>query len=135
MSFWDGSEYKPSEFYFIAIIDGQIEIRTINGAKKIEWYNMPESHTQVNDAKVIKKIEKTIETMLKKLSKMRKIKGIKLNKKTLENLCVILNIDTQYADTIAEIAYSPADYFDRNRDQLKKYEIPGASENMYLGKL
>ena len=117
--FWD---FDQTNFYFITIIDEKIEIRI----------NTPESYIEVKDAQVIKKIESTIETMLKHVSKMKKITGIKIDNKFTEDFLETLMVDKSYSKIIAEMAYSPTDYFDKNSEMLRKHQILDASKNMYL---
>ena len=117
--FWD---FDQSNFYFITIIDEKIEIRE----------NTPESYIEVKDAKVIMKIELTIETMLKHVSQIKKIVGIKINNTFVEKFLETLMVDKGYSKNIVEMADSPTDYFEQNDEMLRKYQILEASKNMYL---
>lgn len=59
--FYDNDDYNfPSEFYFIAKLGEKIEIRKCNGGKNVKWYQIPELHKEVEDPKIISKIESTI---------------------------------------------------------------------------
>ncbi|MDR2905364.1 MAG: hypothetical protein LBU73_05385 [Helicobacteraceae bacterium] len=131
MLFWDNTESDPSEFYFIAIIDDEIEIKGIKNAKNIEWYDMSEAYFEV-DGEQIKKIETTIETLLKNMPQPQKIAGIEIDIKYVENLLETLTLDKGFSKDIVEMAYSPTDYFEKNEKKLREYEILEPSKNMYL---
>ncbi len=55
----------PSEFYFIAKINDQIELRKCNGGEEVKWFQIPELHKTVNDLKVFSKIKRTLEEIKK----------------------------------------------------------------------
>jgi hypothetical protein len=138
ITFWDIDDFIfPSVFYFIALIGDKLEIRYVNGGEEIKWFNIPDLHKELNDANIIKKMELTIKAALAyigeyKEPEKKKVKGIKLNKNYVEEFMAIFDMKKQYAGEIVEMAYSPTDYFDRNTNKLKKYEIFDASKNMYL---
>jgi hypothetical protein len=140
IEFWDMDDFVfPSVFYFIALIGDKLEIRYVNGGEEVKWFNIPDLHKELNDANIIKKMELTIEAALAYIEKYKepekkkvKVKGIKLNKDYVEEFLAVLGMKKQYAGEIVEMAYSPTDYFDKNADKLRKYEILDASKNMYL---
>lgn len=59
--FYDEKDFNfPSEFYFIAKVGNEIELRKCKGGKDIEWFHIPELHEAVDDPEVISKIENTL---------------------------------------------------------------------------
>ncbi|WP_324023673.1 hypothetical protein QSV08_12515 [Maribacter sp. BPC-D8] len=79
--FYDNNDNTfPSEFYFIAKIQDQIEIRKCSGGKTVKWFQIPDLHSEVKDAKIIQKIENTL-LELKKLLPTTQKAVININKK------------------------------------------------------
>lgn len=59
--FYDEKDFNfPSEFYFIAKVGNEIELRKCNGGKDVEWFHIPELHEAVDDPGIISKIENTL---------------------------------------------------------------------------
>ena len=50
----------PSEFYFIAKLGQQLELRQCLAGEGIKWYQIADLHQAVNDPKIIKKIENSL---------------------------------------------------------------------------
>lgn len=56
--FYDIDKHNfPNTFYFIAEIDGSIELLKATGGKKMEWFRMPERYRAVQDRKIKERIE------------------------------------------------------------------------------
>ncbi|MEJ8597573.1 hypothetical protein JSO62_02525 [Riemerella anatipestifer] len=78
--FYDNDDFSfPSEFYFIAKLRDEIEIRKCNGGKDVKWFQIPDLHKEVSDSKVVKKIENTI-LEVRKLVETTHNKQIDINK-------------------------------------------------------
>jgi hypothetical protein len=130
----------PTLLYFIAKIGEQLEIRLIRGGKGVEWFQTPDLQEPLTDSTIIKRIEKTLESVLAYLEnykepekpKTPKIQGITLDLPLMEQFLVQLNEQTCHAKKIVEMAESPSDYFDSNEKQLLEYQILDASPNMFL---
>jgi len=127
----------PYVFYFIALIGDKLEIRYVNHSKDTKWFDIPDLHKEVTDAKIIGRMEATIKWALNYIGEYKepekeKIKGIKLDAKRIKELLDVFGVELQYADEILNMAESPSDYFDSNQKQLLKYQITDASPNMYL---
>ncbi len=59
--FYDEKDFNfPSEFYFIAKIGSEIELRKCKGGKDVEWFHIPALHQSVDDPGIISKIENTL---------------------------------------------------------------------------
>lgn len=60
---FDVSDYTPfpSDFYFIAKINDQLELCRGSGGKDVQWYQLPDSYTVVDDPVIIEKVEETID--------------------------------------------------------------------------
>lgn len=50
----------PSEFYFIARIKDKVELRKCIAGPGIEWFQIPDLHTDINEKAIITKIENTL---------------------------------------------------------------------------
>ncbi|MCT4697561.1 DUF6630 family protein [Tenacibaculum haliotis] len=71
---FDNEDYNfPSEFYFIARIENQVEIRKCNGGNNVKWFNIPDLHQSINDQKIIDKIENTFIELTKLVKSTFKI--------------------------------------------------------------
>lgn len=138
--FWDiDDNVFPSEFYFISLINNQLETRFVKSEKEIKWFDIPELHKGINDPKIIEKMELTFEAILAYFNKYKyvepikkKIQGITINKNHVEDFLQLLNAKKDFSNEIVEMAYSPTDYFEKNKTKLKEYQILDASKNMYL---
>src|SRR5690606_10592414 len=87
--FFDRSDYNfPSEFYFIAKIGDQLEVRKCKGGKDIAWYQIPDLHQPINDPKIIKKIENTFSELERLVTQERieKIEAADLERQAMERL-------------------------------------------------
>lgn len=61
MIFYDVFDYNfPSEFFFIAKVEDQIELRSCQAGQGVEWFHTPELHKAVTDSKILLKIENTV---------------------------------------------------------------------------
>ncbi len=49
----------PSEFYFIAKVANQLELRKGCGGEDVKWYQMPELHYAVDDLSILSKVEQS----------------------------------------------------------------------------
>lgn len=59
--FYDEKDFNfPSEFYFIAKVGNEIELRKCKGGKGVEWFHIPELHEAVDDPRIILKTENTL---------------------------------------------------------------------------
>ena len=59
--FYDENDFNfPSEFYFIAKVGSEIELRKCKGGKDVEWFHIPELHEAVDDSGIVSKIENTL---------------------------------------------------------------------------
>ncbi|MDO5105214.1 hypothetical protein [Capnocytophaga sp.] len=52
--------YFPSEYFFIANIDNQLEISHCRAGADTSWYQQPELRREITDLKLIKRIEKSV---------------------------------------------------------------------------
>ncbi len=61
----DVSDYLPfpSEFYFVAKIDNQLELCLCSGGEGVKWNELPDRIQTVNDPEIIKKAEETIDDL------------------------------------------------------------------------
>jgi hypothetical protein len=50
----------PTEFYFIAKIGAQIELRECSGGAGVKWFQIPQLHKPVADRAIIVKVEETL---------------------------------------------------------------------------
>ena len=58
---YDNNDYIfPTQFYFIAQIDNDIELRKCKGGEDIKWFQIPELHKSENDTKIIEKVKNTL---------------------------------------------------------------------------
>jgi hypothetical protein len=136
--FYDINDFTfPSEFYFIALIGNELELRMANGGKDVKWYEISERHNNVNDEKTVKKVENSISEILNEIEKYKEPKkhktvGITLQKNDLEKFCELLNFNKKHIKDIIELAKSPDDYFENHRTELREYQIYDVSKNMYL---
>lgn len=53
----------PSEFYFVAKIGEQLELRKCQAGKGVKWYQIPDLHEAVTDSSIIQKIEQSFITL------------------------------------------------------------------------
>lgn len=59
--FTDKDDYPfPTEFYFLAKLGNQLELRVCHGGEDVVWHQIPDLHQSVSDAKSIEKIENTL---------------------------------------------------------------------------
>lgn len=59
--FYDEKDFNfPSEFYFIAKVGNEIELRKCKGGNDVEWFHIPELHEAVDDPGIILKTENTL---------------------------------------------------------------------------
>lgn len=83
--FYDVEDYNfPSEFYLIAKIQNQIEIRICNGGNNVEWFQIPELHKPLTNPKIISKIENTFLELIRVVDKDYKTEKIKQEKEQKE---------------------------------------------------
>lgn len=63
--FLDSSDYRPypSEFYFIARIQNQLELCRCSGGEGVKWYQLADRYTTVTDSIIIEKASKTMEVL------------------------------------------------------------------------
>ena len=65
--FYDIPDYNfPSEFYFIAKIGDQIELRKCSAGEGVKWFQIPQLHKPVLDSNIVLKVDTTM-ALVKKL--------------------------------------------------------------------
>jgi hypothetical protein len=139
--FYDVNDFTfPSQYYFIAKIGVQLEIRSAKGGKNVKWFETPELHQYVTEKSVIIKMQNSLLSVIDFLNdykepekpKAPRIKRVKLDLNTMEQFLIQLEMASEYAKRIVDMADSPSDYFDANQEQLRKHQIVDSSKNMYL---
>lgn len=67
--FFDISDFTyPSEYFFIAKINNQLEFRRCEGGEDIIWHQTADRHTEVTDSDIIKKANETIEELKNRIT-------------------------------------------------------------------
>ena len=64
----------PSEFYFIAKIEAQLELRKCQAGKDVKWYQIPALHEAVTDSATIQKIEQSFFALRQEVERVYKSK-------------------------------------------------------------
>ena len=141
MIFWDIDDFTfPSQYYFIAKIGDELEIRSVKGGADVKWFQTVDLHKQVTDSSVIAKMHGSMLSIIEFLKdyeepekpKAPRIEGMKLNKQVMESFLAQLGAQNVDAQRIVDMANSPSDYFEANEKDLMKYQILEPSKEMYL---
>ena len=73
--FYDNDDANfPSEFYFIAKIEAQLELRKCQAGKDVKWYQIPALHEAVTDSATIQKIEQSFFALRQEVERVYKSK-------------------------------------------------------------
>lgn len=68
--FFDKKEsYFPSRYYFIALVNGKLEVREYCSGSETTWFQQAELHQPVKEYSTIQRIEKSIQKLLKMAEK------------------------------------------------------------------
>lgn len=56
----------PTQFYFIAKLDGQLELRQCQAGQGVQWFQIPDLHHKVTDPKIIHKVKNSLSALKEK---------------------------------------------------------------------
>lgn len=115
----------PSEFYFIAKIENQIELRQCNAGKDIKWFQIPKLHKSVDDPKILIKVEnslaeikKLVETTHnKQVDIVRKQKEIEERQKAEASRQYLNNVQKEAYKELTELCV----YNNSNKEKILKF--------------
>lgn len=55
--------YFPSQYVFVACIDGKLEVRECRAGEGTMWFQQAELHTSIEDEKTVRRVEKSMKEL------------------------------------------------------------------------